>query len=1669
MSPRVVVRKLLLSNHHAARCSGVVIAMMLAGSLVNAATLYWDGGTVNIGTDGNGVSGGTTGNWNTSLTNWDQGAGLAHIAWDNTNTLLNPADTAVFGGTAGTVTIGAGGITVGGLTFFSNSGYTLTAGSNGLNFGAANNTINLINVSGTTSSATISGTVSSVSGGNVILNSNNPFVTSTLTFNGTSAGGWSGSTTINPNFTLLLSGSSQVLVNTSDIKLNGGNITLTNASGEAAIDRVKNDAAIVSTGGGTITMNNTAASAIVYAETIGNITHSNGQLNFVLTNNQGSGGGNMQTLTLGTSGSGLSRSGTATLAFSSGGNLNTTTNIIRVYGVTSSTTAGQIIGPWATTGTGNAVQTDYAVYNSDGTYGRIVGANISASAQSTWTTTHASTSNYTLNMSTVTAAANGRLTASRYINSLRGLTGAVAPSLVDATTDYITIAGNDLQNGDVVVSRNTPGGALTPGRAYYVIDKDGAGTGTFRVSLTSGGSAVDLTTTATGFISAGISLNGNTLGTYGILNGSSDPLAIGGGSGSSITLPTTTSGNLYVMSGNASVWIDAPITNNGAGVLTLVTGGTSGNGSGNITLTGANTYTGGTVINSGILSVGSASNIGGSGADLTFGGTGTLTATGTLSGLDTLTVNQGAVGTFLLNTASTNVNFATTTGSGTLVVSTSQNSAYLNLGDASGFTGTIQGRLTGNANIGGSVPAQILFSDIADTAGSAIQIGGGQSDGGQGFRVRLTGDAGPLVFDNREIQILSRVNSNWTVRRSILENYNTNAANTWVINTDLVHLTDQALTFELDGTNTGNNAFNGRISNGNLGGTISLQKSGSGRWILGGNNTYTGTTNVTNGTLLLSGTNQTTGNTRITGGTLVVNTLPNGGVAGSLGTSSAAAGSIQLAGGTLQYAPVNNVGGTGETTDRNFSLVSSSTIDASGTGALVFGQTGVVSPDATSTANFASGQKVVTGLSSTANLAVGMRVTGNLIGTGSANVIASIDSATQITLVNNVSGVGSGVSLSFGYNTARTLTLTGTNTGANTIAGMLQNSTLTGLGVLSLAKSNVGTWVLSGENTATGTSSISGGGSLVLDYSGGNTSRLPSGILTLAAGNIILKGGSYTQGLASTTITTGGGNTHISHDGGSSKIALGAITRNGNSGTGGNTLSLEDGTVATTTSTTVNGILSGGITVGDNWAKVDGSGNIIALTSGDYTAVTASATTSTLNYQLTGSMTRSAAMSLNSLRITGDGDDQVLDLGTNNLRPSPLSGSIAGAYVGNSAAGGILYTGGGNGNYTITGSGTASIAAQNGNQELIINTYAGALNVEVPLTMGASGLTKTGAGTLVLKGANTYTGFNYINAGMVQFAKQTSLYNNNTANWTAAKIVVQNGATLAFNVGGTGEFTTTDVATLVTNLASSASNGMLAGSNFGFDTSNASGGTFTIADVIADTTGTTGGARGLIKLGSGKLVLTNTSNYTGATTVSGGILAVNGSLTATSGVTVANTATLQGSGTISSSVTIQNGGTLATGNSIESLATGALSLNSGSTFAYEMNNNVAAGVAGDLTAVTGGLTLALDNLAVLTLSELGAGSWTIGEKLTLISYTGTWNGGLFSYSSSTLADDSTFNFSGIDWTFNYNDTSAGSNYTGDLTLGKYVTMTAVAPIPEPGVALLSALGVLGLLLRRRRD
>ncbi len=202
------------------------------------------------------------------------------------------------------------------------------------------------------------------------------------------------------------------------------------------------------------------------------------------------------------------------------------------------------------------------------------------------------------------------------------------------------------------------------------------------------------------------------------------------------------------------------------------------------------------------------------------------------------------------------------------------------------------------------------------------------------------------------------------------------------------------------------------------------------------------------------------------------------------------------------------------------------------------------------------------------------------------------------------------------------------------------------------------------------------------------------------------------------------------------------------------------------------------------------------------------------------------------------------------------------------------------GNYggTLTLSGHVTICGTT----LNLNDYGGnGINVTGVIgESGAPGSLNVLGGVVTLSNANTYTGATTVNGGMLQFAKETALYNNYQERWIAANITVMNGTTLALNVGGPGEFTSSDVAAI--SALGSNMGGFQGGSILGLDTTNAAGGNFIYNGVITDTNGGLN-SLGLTKLGIGTLTLTSANSYTGPTTIVAGTLALTGSGTLGSG------------------------------------------------------------------------------------------------------------------------------------------------------------------------------------------
>ena len=204
--------------------------------------------------------------------------------------------------------------------------------------------------------------------------------------------------------------------------------------------------------------------------------------------------------------------------------------------------------------------------------------------------------------------------------------------------------------------------------------------------------------------------------------------------------------------------------------------------------------------------------------------------------------------------------------------------------------------------------------------------------------------------------------------------------------------------------------------------------------------------------------------------------------------------------------------------------------------------------------------------------------------------------------------------------------------------------------------------------------------------------------------------------------------------------------------------------------------------------------------------------------------------------------------------------------------GGTIDAGGVNWNAPITLNGNTRIAGHNVNFNKSSGSMSGPGGFTEIGTWGAFG--RTNVGGVHLWGDNTYAGPTIVQQGALYIEKATALYHANPADWTPSKITVHPAATLAVSAGGQGEFTGTQVGTLLKNLTSSINdNGLLAGAVFCVDTTNARE-PVAVASNVSDSKGAGGGPFCLRKCGAGTLQLAGTNTYTGPTRLEGGTLSV---------------------------------------------------------------------------------------------------------------------------------------------------------------------------------------------------
>lgn len=626
------------------------------------------------------------------------------------------------------------------------------------------------------------------------------------------------------------------------------------------------------------------------------------------------------------------------------------------------------------------------------------------------------------------------------------------------------------------------------------------------------------------------------------------------------------------------------------------------------------------------------------------------------------------------------------------------------------------------------------------------------------------------------------------------------------------------------------------------------------------------------------------------------------------------------------------------------------------------------------------------------------------------------------TILANQTGTSPGVVLNADFTATngtsgnpKTLTLGGTNLGANTINGVIPNNAAGGL--VNLTKIDAGTWVLGGSNQFTGTTTIANGTlrlranaavSTILHDTSGITFNA---VNTYAGGTLELVGqaGANNIEYVGTLTPTQGANTIKLSPGAGGTASLVFSSLSGVVGASGVNIVGSTGGSTVTLTGVADGLVSPTIYMdGANFAYAQGG----VLRSPDYALDAGFISSSTnltdgMNNEIVASFNTNNA-TINTLRING-GHTLSLNASQTLVVRNGAANSV----------GGILATGG---TSEITG-GTGIHSGGSGALAIRVNGATDVLTLSTPITSGSTGgFTKNGAGTLILTAANNQSGTISINEGTVQLAGSGRLSAGNAA------VTIRQGAILDLNG-----------VTPATTSGSWNNNGILTNSSstpVTFTVGNTSG-TGTSFGTFQETNGVIN----IVKAGTGGMTWNGLSNHTGVTTIaSTGIITVGslGNIGEASGIGAGSAANNAGSLVFSGASSSQAYGGLAYNGrdsvSIDRLFTfggtaassgariqasgaqgGALIFNNFGSLAFA-SPNIAQGL------VLGG-TNTSDNLfnpritdngtAQVSLYKADAGLWVLGNGSN--SYTGptTLNNGILrAISGSTLPTASNLSLNG---------------------------------------------------------
>jgi len=426
-----------------------------------------------------------------------------------------------------------------------------------------------------------------------------------------------------------------------------------------------------------------------------------------------------------------------------------------------------------------------------------------------------------------------------------------------------------------------------------------------------------------------------------------------------------------------------------------------------------------------------------------------------------------------------------------------------------------------------------------------------------------------------------------------------------------------------------------------------------------------------------------------------------------------------------------------------------------------------------------------------------------------------------------------------------TLTVSSKLTGSNKLV-------VSGSVILSNATNDfTGGITLSGNNTGLGQTPL-------LSFTGGTGSLNGNAVQFAGTGGSV----AYTGSATGSTDTIGAvafssGHAEITSTKGAAGNTVLALTSLGarTAGATGN-FSVSGGTNGTDNKITVGGAATGFIDQGTffggaNYAFYDATGYLRAPVYGTDAGYATSGTTTSVSgvahQQVTGAISAQGTATFTTLNIRNTANAaQAFTLNT-------------GATV---TTNGVLLSGGTGGSSAVTISGGTAVQASSG-AELVIRADGGndRLTINTPiLANGSSSLTKTGAGTLTLGGANTYTGTTSVVAGTLTVGSAGSLADS-------ASVVV-NGGTFSTN-------STTDVMGSLT-----LKNGVIGGTGIHQASS--------YALENGAVTGRLGGTGALTKTTDGMVLVSGVNTYTGGTVISGGTFATTptGRLDDTGSVTI---------------------------------------------------------------------------------------------------------------------------------------------------------------------------------------